>query len=173
MTKMSEQKKFNEFENMDEEKQKEFLSKAMDKKAQKDFYERLRSKVKKHIEEHPNSKYINYLVAAPDFFHLLCKLLGDSRVPIKNKLYIAGAILYFTSPVDIITDMIPGIGLADDVIIAVNVINSLLDSVDKEVINEHWVGEDDIFDQLKQLLDIADSVVGKNVFGKIKALFAK
>ena len=54
---MSEQKKFNEFENMDEEKQKEFLSKAMDKKAQKDFYERLRKKKKKHIEEHPNSMY--------------------------------------------------------------------------------------------------------------------
>lgn len=170
---MSEQKNFSGLEDLNEEKQHEFVSKAMDEKTQKDFYEKLRSKVQKYIEEHPNSKYINYLVAAPDFFHLMCKLLADSRVPLKNKLYIAAAILYFTSPIDIITDFVPGLGLADDVIIAVTVIKSLLDSVDETVITEHWVGEGNVIDQLRQLLDLADSVVGKGIIGKIKGLFSK
>lgn len=170
---MSEQKSFSELEHLNEEKQHEFVSKAMDEKTQKDFYEKLRSKVQKYIEEHPNSKYINYLVAAPDFFHLMCKLLADSRVPLKNKLYIAAAILYFTSPIDIITDFVPGLGFADDVIIAVTVIKSLLDSVDETVITEHWVGEGNVIDKLRQLLDLADSVVGKGIIGKIKGLFNK
>ena len=154
-------------------KQQEFISKATDEKTQKDFYKKIRSKVQKYIEKHPNSKYINYLVAAPDFFHLLCKLLADSRVPLKNKLYIAATILYFTSPLDLITDIIPGLGFTDDVIIAVNVIKSLLDSVDEEVITEHWVGEGDVISQLRQLLDLADSVIGQGMLAKIKALFTK
>ena len=164
---------FNNVENLDAEKQQEILSKAMDEKMQQDFYEKIRLKIKKYIEKHPNSKYINYLAAAPDFFHLMCKLLIDERVPLKNKLYIAAAILYFVSPLDILTDLIPGIGLADDVLIAINVINSLLHSVDEEVIKEHWVGEGNIIELLKQLLDMADSVVGKGIFDKIKGLFSK
>lgn len=170
---MSEQKKFAELENMNEKKQQEFVATAMDEQKQKDFYEKMRSKLQKHIEKHPDSKYINYLVAAPDFFHLLCKLLADNRVPLKNKLYIAAAVLYFTSPLDLITDAFPGIGFADDVIIAVNVIKSLLDSVDEEVINEHWVGEGDVISQLRQLLDLADSVIGQGWLKKIKELFTK
>lgn len=169
---MSEFKNHEEFENMNQEKQNELISTAMNVEKQKDFYEKLRAKIKKYIEKHPDSKYINYLVVAPDFFHLLCKLLADSRVPLKNKLYIAGAILYFTSPLDLVTDILPG-GIVDDVIIAVNVIKSLLDSVDKEVITEHWVGEGDVIDQLRQLLDLADSVVGKDVITKIKDFFIK
>lgn len=170
---MSEEKNFSEFENMNEDEQKELISKAMDEKTQKDFYEKLRIKVHKYIEEHPNSKYINYLVAAPDFFHLLCKLLADNRVPLKNKLYIAAAILYFVSPIDFISDLIPGIGLADDVYIAVNVIHSLLNSVDEAVIKELWVGEGNVIEQLKQLLDLADSTIGKGALKKIKALLKK
>ena len=169
---MSEFKNHEEFENMNQEKQNELISTAMNVEKQKDFYEKLRAKIKKYIEKHPDSKYINYLVVAPDFFHLLCKLLADSRVPLKNKLYIAGAILYFTSPLDLVTDILPG-GIVDDVIIAVNVIKSLLDSVDEEVITEHWVGEGNVIDQLRQLLDLADSVVGKGVLRKIKDFFIK
>ena len=158
---MSEQKRFAELENMNEKKQQEFVATAMDEQKQKDFYEKMRSKLQKHIEKHPDSKYINYLVAAPDFFYLLCKLLADNRVPLKNKLYIAAAVLYFTSPLDLITDAFPGIGFADDVIIAVN------------VINEHWVGEGDVISQLRQLLDLADSVIGQGWLKKIKELFTK
>lgn len=140
-----------------------------DEKKQEDFYQKLRKKIQKYVEEHPNSKYINYIAAAPDFFHLLCKLLADKRVPAKNKVYIGGAILYFLSPIDIITDAIPGIGIADDVVIAVNVIKSLLESVDEDVIKEHWAGDGDIIALLEQLLDMADIIFGKGVLKKIKS----
>ena len=162
---------FHHFDNMNEEEQYKFVYEAMDQEKQADFYQKLRTKIQKYIERHPNSKYMNYLIAAPDFFHLMCKLLADSRVPIKNKLYIAGAILYFTSPIDLITDMIPGIGFTDDVTLAVVVIKSLLDSVDEEVIMEHWAGDGDVIEQLEKLLGMADHILQKGVFGKIKKLF--
>lgn len=170
---MSEEYKFSDFDNIDEEQQYKILSSAMDEEKQNDFYKKLRSKIQGFIEKHPNSKYINYLVAAPDLFHLLCRLLADGRVPLKNKLYIAATILYFISPIDIIPDAIPGLGVVDDVIIAVNVINLLLKSVDKEVILEHWAGEADVFEQIQLLLDMADTVIGKKILSKIKKFFAR
>ena len=63
-------------------------------------------------------------------------MMQDSRVPVKNKIYIGAAISYFVSPVDIILDLFPVIGIADDVALANWVLKSLLDSVDEKVIIE-------------------------------------
>ncbi len=170
---MLEQYNFAELENMSEDKQQKFVSSAMYEQRQREFYKNIRSNISNYIEQNPNSKYINYLVVAPDFFHLLCKLLSDNRVTLHNKLYVAAAIFYFTSPLDIIIDMIPGIGFMDDVIIAMNVIKSLLDSVDKNIIKEHWVGDDNVIDMLENLLDKVDTVVSKGLLEKIKSVFTK
>ena len=145
----------------------EILSQAMDEQKQQDFYRKLRSKMSSFIEKHPNSKYLNYVVAAPDFFYLLCKLTGDKRVPMKNKAVAAGAILYFISPIDIISDALPGIGIVDDVILAINVVNGIINSVGVEVVEELWPGEKNVMEQIKTLLDFADSVVGKGMISKI------
>ena len=144
---------------------------VIDEKTQRDFYIKLRRKVKSYVEKHPNSKYINYLVAAPDFFHLLCKLVIDPRVPIEKKGLVMGAIVYFVSPIDIISDLIPGVGIIDDVIIAVNVVNSLISSVGTEVIEEHWAGDENVWQLIRKLLAFADSVVGYRVIEKIKTWF--
>ena len=162
---------YTKIDEMTEEEQQKLLGKAMDEETQKNFYTKMRKKIDDYIKKHPNSKYINYLVAAPDFFYLLCKLLGDSRTPLKNKVYIAAAITYFVSPIDILSDLIPGVGLVDDVIIVVNILNSLINSVDESVLRENWPGSGDVMDQIKQLLDMADTVVGKNIWGKIKKFF--
>lgn len=158
-------------ENLNEEEQEKILHAASDEKKQADFYQKLREKVQNYIKKHPNSKYINYLVATPDFFHLCCRLMTDGRVPIKNKVYIAAAITYFISPIDIITDAIPGIGFADDLLIVVRVISSLLNSVDEAVIKEHWAGDGDVIEKMQQLLDTLDGIVGKGVLKKITRFF--
>lgn len=143
------------------------IEKASDEKKQKDFYEKLRKKVHDYVEEHPGSKYTEYLLLAPDFFHLLCKLLADSRVPFKNKIFIAGAITYFISPLDIITDMIAGIGIVDDIYLATYVLNSLLDSVGEEVLEELWVGDGDVLNLIKSVFEFADEYAGKGILKKV------
>ena len=65
----------------------EILKKASDEKKQQDFYRKLRVKVDEFIEKHPKSKYLQYVVAAPDFFYLFCRLMGDKRIPIKHKIF--------------------------------------------------------------------------------------
>ncbi len=40
---------------------------------QQDFYKKLREKIQNYLNKH-NSKYTEYLLLAPDLFHLLVKL---------------------------------------------------------------------------------------------------
>ena len=149
------------------DKKEKLIESASNEKTQRDFYEKLRKKVHDYVDEHPGSKYTEYLLLVPDFFHLLCKLLGDSRVPFKNKALIAAAITYFVSPLDIITDMIPGIGLIDDVYLTTYVLNSLLKSVDEAIIIELWAGDGDVLSLIKQVFDFADEFAGKGIITKI------
>lgn len=155
------------FESMSDEKKQQLITKAMDEKKQKDFYQKLRTRINNYIKEHPHSKYINYLIAAPDLFHLMCKLLADNRVPFGNKVLVAAAIVYFISPLDLISDLVPGVGLMDDIAIVVYVLNKLLKSVDKKVVDELWAGDGDLIEFLEQFLTFSDSAVGNKILQKI------
>lgn len=58
--------------------------------------------------------------------------LGDYRsIPWKSILLITGAILYFIMPLDLIPDLIPGLGLTDDFGILLAVYQSLSGEVEK------------------------------------------
>ena len=155
-------------------KDEEKLEQAMDEKKQQDFYKKLRSKVDEFIKKHPKSKYLNYIVAAPDFFYLFCRLMGDRRITIKHKITVGTVILYFVSPIDLLPEAIaPMVGLADDVFLAVYTLNELVNSVDAEIVKELWPGDEDVINLIKQLLEGADSVFGKGMIGKIVNLFKK
>ncbi len=80
----------------------------------------------------------------PRFVVLLQRLVGDPRVPRRNK-WIAGAVvLYLVSPVDLIPDFVPGLGQLDDVVVALLALHGLLNRVDEDVIVEHWEGDADV-----------------------------
>ena len=69
-----------------------------------DFYQRLRISIRDWLatEEGSSNKWSEYLLLAPDFFHLLCKLSIDRDVPTKEKAKLAVAIAYFVSPLDLL-----------------------------------------------------------------------
>ena len=47
-----------------------------------DFYQKLRSRVKEWaLREGKDNKALKYVLLAPDFFHLLCKLMFDPEFP--------------------------------------------------------------------------------------------
>jgi uncharacterized membrane protein YkvA (DUF1232 family) len=58
--------------------------------------------------------------------------LGQYRsIPWKSLLLITGAVLYFIMPLDLIPDVIPGLGFTDDFGILVAIYQSLKDELDK------------------------------------------
>jgi len=62
---------------------------------------------------------------------------------------------YLISPIDIVPDFIPVFGFVDDLLITVVLLNKIINSGDKIIINKikfYWVGEEDIFLKIKEIV---------------------
>jgi uncharacterized membrane protein YkvA (DUF1232 family) len=100
-------------------------------------------------------KMKDLLLFIPNFMKLLFDLLRDSRVSSADKAIVAGTILYVISPIDVIPDFIPFIGLVDDsYLIAISVLR-LLNRADRSIILDHWQGSHDIKELVGNLSKVA------------------
>lgn len=137
-----------------------------------DFYQRLRTRIRKWVKKQgAKSKYSDYLLFAPDLFHLLCKLSVDPRVPVREKAKLAAAIAYYVSPADLIPEAIFGpIGYVDDISLAAYVLNSIVNTTSPAVVRSHWAGDGDVLDVIRQILQVADETVGAGLWKRLVAL---
>ena len=145
----------------------------MDKK-QLDFYQKLRNEVKQWVNKNvdKDNKWSDYILLAPDIFHLICKLSVDKNVPASKKIKLVGAIAYFISPIDLIPEGIVGpIGYLDDIAISAYILNDLINEVDPRIVSKHWAGEQDILDLIKTIIANADKMIGSKLWNKIKSMF--
>ncbi len=61
----------------------------------------------------------------------------DPRIPLKSKIMIVIAVGYALSPIDLIPDFIPIIGLLDDVLIVPALVGYAVKSIPSEILNEY------------------------------------
>jgi uncharacterized membrane protein YkvA (DUF1232 family) len=135
------------------------------------YYHELRKKFKSWIQtdEGKDHKWSEYLLAAPDLFHLLCKLSIDKDVPVKEKAKLAGVIAYFVSPIDLVPEAIVGpIGYIDDIALAAYVLNQIVNNTEPEIIKRHWAGEGDVLELIQRILGKADEMIGSGLWAKLK-----
>ncbi len=139
-----------------------------------DFYQQMRDSIRTWLNgKGANYRFARYLLAAPDLFHLLCRLAVDKEVPASEKAKLAGAIVYFISPVDALAEAFVGpIGYADDVALAAWVLNRLINETNPEIVVRHWAGDEDVLDLIQQILQVADEMVGSGLWAKIRAGFS-
>jgi len=131
---------------------------------QKDFYEKLRLRITEWLDSKPGktSKFGEYLLFAPDLFHLLMKSLLDHRIDAKSKALIGSGILYFISPLDVLPEGLVGPGgYMDDVIVAAFIINTLLNRFAPEVLEENWAGDKKLLFTLQKISETSSTVIGK------------
>jgi len=136
-----------------------------------DFYQLLRERFRKWAESGDGEKneWAEYLLVAPDIFHLLCKLALDPDVPTAEKAKLAVTIAYFVSPLDLIPEAVVGpVGYVDDIALAALVLNSLISSR-PEIVQKHWAGERDVLELVRSILEVADRMVGSGLWKKLKA----
>jgi uncharacterized membrane protein YkvA (DUF1232 family) len=88
----------------------------------------------------------------PDVVVLFKDVLTDPRVPRGAKIKVAGALAYIVSPIDLVTDWIPGVGLLDDVAIVALAAHELLEGAGEDVVREHWRGTEQGLDLLLKLV---------------------
>jgi len=139
-----------------------------------DFYQKLRKDVKHWVSKNvdKDSKWREYILIAPDIFHLLCKLSVEKNVPASKKIKLVGAIAYFISPIDLMPEGLIGpIGYLDDIALAAYVLNDLINEIDPQIIRKHWAGEKDILDLIKTILANADKMIGGKLWQKIRKRF--
>ena len=137
---------------------------------QLDFYQQMRDSIRIWIKgKGVNYKFAEYLLAAPDLFHLLCKLAIDKEVPVSEKAKLAAAIVYFIAPFDLMSEGLLGpLGYIDDVAVAAFVLNRVINKTNPEIVRRHWAGDKDILDLIQQILQVADEMIGSGLCERIR-----
>ncbi|BDI28098.1 membrane protein [Capsulimonas corticalis] len=74
---------------------------------------------------------------APRYIKLMKGLLSDRRISPVAKTALLGAVVYAASPLDLIPDWIPVVGMMDDLGIVLMAINYFFGAVPPDVLDEH------------------------------------
>lgn len=138
---------------------------------EKDFYKKLRKKINDwlKIDAGNNKQWSEYILLAPDLFHLLTKLSTEKEIPESKKVKLFAAIAYFISPIDLLPEAVFGpIGFLDDIALSAYVLNDIINNVDPKIVARNWAGDKDILVLVKTILANANNFLGSNILRKIK-----
>lgn len=72
----------------------------------------------------------------PAHVRVIVGLLADPRVPASRKALLAGALGYAVSPLDLVPDRLPVLGILDDLVVAALALDTFLAGVPDEVLDE-------------------------------------
>jgi uncharacterized membrane protein YkvA (DUF1232 family) len=140
-----------------------------------DFYQKLRKRMRHWVESTgQDHRWAELLMIAPDIFHLMVCLVFDKDVPQREKTKLFAAIAYFFSPLDLLPELLLGpIAFIDDIALACFVINSMLSSVDTDVIRKHWAGEGDILELVEVVAAKGDEWLGTGLWKRVRQYIAR
>ena len=87
----------------------------------------------------------------PDVLRLVRRLASDATLPRGIRVRLGLLLAYVALPVDLIPDVIPVIGYADDAIIVIAVLRNVVRRAGIDAVHAHWPGTDDGFSVLMRL----------------------
>lgn len=87
----------------------------------------------------------------PDLLRLLRRLTGDRDLPRGVRIPLGLLTVYLAVPIDLVPDVIPVLGYADDAIIVTLVLRSTVRRAGLQPVRAHWPGTDDGFAALCRL----------------------
>ena len=109
------------------------------------------------------SRLTNLVLVIPNLLLLCTRLMVDPRVPAKERLLVAGAIVYALMPLDFIPDMIPFVGQVDDLYLIGLTLLRLMSVSDPRVVREHWRGGGDVVELIGASTLIAAKLLPKKI----------
>lgn len=78
-------------------------------------------------------------------------------MPWHAKAIAGAAALYVASPVDLLPDVVPGVGGVDDLVAVLVAVRRLVTAAGYDVVREHWTGTDDGFGAVIVLAGVGTS----------------
>jgi uncharacterized membrane protein YkvA (DUF1232 family) len=106
----------------------------------------------------------------PNIIKLIGRLLRDPRVPRRAKITLGLAAAYVASPIDLIPEVIPVIGWADDVLVLMFAIDSLIERAGNEIVEELWDGPGDLLSLVRDVVGLSRNLVPKRISSIIDRL---
>ncbi len=77
----------------------------------------------------------------PDLVRVVRRLAGDGSLPRGVRLRLWLLLGYLLSPVDLVPDVVPVLGHADDVVVVALVLRSVVHRAGPEALARHWPGD--------------------------------
>ena len=139
---------------------------------ERDFYHRLRRTVKIWAgdDQGRTNQYADLILAGPDLFMLLTRLSRDGRLSRMDRAKLAGAAAYFVNPLDLMPELLLGpAGLVDDIALSALVLHDVLENTDPAIVREHWEGDIDVLELVRQILAVADTMLGGRLWRRLMA----
>jgi len=99
----------------------------------------------------------------PNIIKLIGRLLKDPRVPRRAKITLGLAAAYVMSPIDLVPEVIPVLGWADDVIIVMFALDSLIERAGRSVVEEHWDGPGDLLSLVRDVVGLSRNVIPRRL----------
>ena len=85
----------------------------------------------------------DYLRLLPDLVRMLKGLAMDRSMPRQIRIAMVALLAFMASPIDLIPDVIPVIGYADDVILIAVTLRWVIRSAGTDALARHWPGSED------------------------------
>lgn len=76
----------------------------------------------------------------PDLLRLLRSLAADPTVPRRSRVWLVLLLAYLLMPFDLVPDMIPVIGYADDVVVVALVLRAVVRAAGPDALARNWSG---------------------------------
>lgn len=92
----------------------------------------------------------------PDLLRMLKRLAVDPDMPLRIRLGLWLLLAFVASPIDVIPDLIPVIGFADDVIVTALVLRWIARTAGPEALARHWPGTPHGLAVVRQLCGLSD-----------------
>ena len=114
-------------------------------------------------ESNLRSRMTNLLLVIPNMLLLSARLMVDPRVPAKERLLVAGAIVYAVMPLDFIPDMLPFVGQVDDAYLVALTLLRLMTVTEPHVVREHWRGGGDVVELIGSTALLAGRLLPRRI----------
>jgi uncharacterized membrane protein YkvA (DUF1232 family) len=114
-------------------------------------------------ESNLRSRMTNLVLIIPNLLLLSARLMVDPRVPAKERMLVAGAIVYALVPFDFIPDMIPFVGQVDDAYLIALTLLRLMSVTEPRVVREHWRGGGDVVELIGATALIAGRLLPRRI----------
>ena len=109
------------------------------------------------------SRMKNLLLFIPNLVLLCARLMVDPQVPTKERVLVAGAIIYAFMPFDLIPDLIPFVGQIDDAYLIALSLLRLATVTDPQIVRRHWSGGGDVVELIGSTAMIASKLLPKKI----------